>query len=290
MDPARIHLVTFATRRFRLRQQLLGLSARWNDVVDNVCEWSPERLQREGFASRAPAIDLGERGAGFWAWKPFIIEKMLQCVPDGDIVFYCDVGRMYPIKLLDTPITHFLDWMDERDYPVMPGLEIPWSGPMSVWTKRDAFVALDQDTEESHSASPIQASFSVWRGGREAREIAKEWMDCCAQRELVSDDLSQSGVAELEGFRGHRHDQSLLTLCCLRRGISGITVPSPLDGATSRHPSEIVRILKGDSGYHTRSAAGKLLAQSSLMVACVERSIRRVITFGEKQKDGIPAA
>lgn len=62
-------------------------------------------LRNAGFEGRCKDIKLSERGSGFWAWKPFIIDAKLREVPDGDLVFYCDVGRLHPFKLLDQPLT-----------------------------------------------------------------------------------------------------------------------------------------------------------------------------------------
>ena len=96
----RIHLVTFASPRFKLRQVILGWSAKFNHVVDTVTHWDPAKLVAAGFGERCSGINLQERGSGYWAWKPFIIQHALEGLDDGDIVFYCDVGRRYPFKTL----------------------------------------------------------------------------------------------------------------------------------------------------------------------------------------------
>ena len=103
----RSHLVTYATPRFRLRQLVLGWSAKFNRVADTVTHWTPEKLLSAGFEARCKDIKLTERGSGFWAWKPFIIDAKLREIPEGDVVFYCDVGRAYPFKQLTNSITPF---------------------------------------------------------------------------------------------------------------------------------------------------------------------------------------
>lgn len=209
----RIHLITYATPRFRLRQHVLGWSARLNHVVDTVTSWTPTMLRAAGFEDRIKDIRLDERGSGFWAWKPFIIEAKLREVPDGDLVFYCDVGRLYPFKLLDQSIVSYLRWMEAVAQDLLPGVQIPWSGDVSVWTKREALVMTGMDRPEIHTASPVQASFSIWRVGSKSRDFVGQWLDLCAQRALISDDPNQLEYPELPSFRAHRHDQALLTLC-----------------------------------------------------------------------------
>ncbi|HEX7262315.1 MAG TPA: hypothetical protein VF258_10910, partial [Luteolibacter sp.] len=204
----KIHLVTYATPRFRLRQLLLGASARINGVADTVTSWTPKMLLDAGFEARCKDIKLSDRGSGFWAWKPFIIEKKLAEVAAGDIVFYCDVGRRYPYKQLYCTIDNYLDWMSLHAQEIMPGLYIPWKGTMAQWTKRDAFVATEMDREEIYRSTPIQASFSVWRNTPQSLCLVSEWMDLASNRALISDDASFCGLPELPEYHDHRHDQS----------------------------------------------------------------------------------
>ncbi|QTN32173.1 hypothetical protein HZ994_07460 [Akkermansiaceae bacterium] len=276
----RIHLVTYATPRFRHRQILLAASARINGVVDTVTSWTQKKLLGAGFEDRCKGISLTERGSGFWAWKPFIIAEKLREVPQGDIVFYCDVGRLYPFKLLDQPITPFIRWMEEQGQDLMPGVYIPWDGLNSVWTKREAFVATEMDRPEAHGAIPIQASFSIWRAGSKSQEIAAHWLDLCSQRPLISDDPSREGLMELPGFRAHRHDQALLTLCCLREKIVGLSVGTEPLSIDSRHPSEVTRHSFGEAPGK-QGITGLMLRSSVRVIGQLEKSIRRRFKFGK---------
>jgi hypothetical protein len=276
----RVHLVTYATPRFRLRQWLLGISARLNGVADTVTAWSPASLLAAGFEERCKDIKLSERGSGFWAWKPFIIDAKLREVAAGDFVFYCDVGRLYPFKLLDQPIHPFVRWMEEQGQDLMPGVEIPWDGENSVWTKREAFVSTGMDLPKVHASIPVQASFSIWKAGPRSREIAARWLDLCSQRPLVSDDPSREGLSELSEFRAHRHDQALLTLCCLREKIAGLSMGTEQPSIDTRHPSEVSRLSFGKvSGK--QAISGRLLKSAVRVIGHIEQCIRRLVKFGK---------
>jgi len=234
-----VHLVIFGTPKFYHRQILLGLSAKLNNVVTTVTAWSPKKLLSEGFSDVVREVRLNERGSGYWSWKPFIIQKKLNQVPDGDIVFYCDVGRRYPFTLLDQPITPFLNWMDLMGQDMMPGVENTWDGPVKFWAKRDALLYTNMDRVDVHEATIIQAGFSFWRAGVKSREFIATWMDLCAKRHLVSDDPSVCGLPELPEFREHRHDQSLLTLLCLKEGLAGLRFIEGKPAFQSGSPSEV---------------------------------------------------
>jgi hypothetical protein len=275
----RIHLVTFATPRFRHRQFLLGWSALANKVLDSVTNWTPKQLLAAGFENRCSTIRLSERGSGFYAWKPFIIQKKLEETPEGDIVFYCDVGRTFPYKLLSGSLQFFLDWMKVHEQSVMPGIKIPWGGPMSMWTKRDAFVSMSMDTPSVHATAPIQASFSIWINGLDSKEIVAEWMNLSAQRQLISDDPSVMGLPELSGYKEHRHDQSLLSLVCLKHGTEGMDIGCDMPSVDAKHPSEVARLLSGKTAEST--AQGRLVAGLASVVERLEWTARKRIKFNE---------
>lgn len=274
-----IHLVTFATTRFRHRQHLLGWSAVANKVVTCVTHWTPKKLMAAGFENRCPAIRLNERGSGFYAWKPFIIQKKLEEVLEGDIVFYCDVGRTFPYKLLSGSLEVFLDWMQKHDQTVMPGIKIPWYGPLSMWTKRDAFVSMAMDEPSIHSAAPIQAGYSIWINNFESKEIVKEWMNLSANRQLISDDPSILGFPELPDFYEHRHDQSLLSLVCLRRYIKGMDVGYKRPSIDFTNPSELTKLLSGKK--NKLSLNGKLVERLASVIERAEWVARKRIKFNE---------
>ena len=275
----RIHLVTFATPRFRHRQVFLGWSALANKVVDSVTHWTPKKLLAAGFENRCPRIRLSERGSGFYAWKPFIIQKKLEMATEGDIIFYCDVGRTFPYKLLSGSLQVFLDWMKTHKQSIMPGIQIPWNGPMSIWTKRDAFVATSMDTPSIHATAPIQASFSIWINGLDSKEIVAEWMNLSALRQLISDDPCVMGLPNLPSFREHRWDQSLLSLVCLKRCIQGMDIGCDMPPIDAKHPSEVARLLSGKTGDFT--ARGRLVAGLASVVERLEWTARKWIKFNE---------
>jgi hypothetical protein len=276
----RIHLVTYATPRFRLRQWILGWSARANRVVDTVTHWTPAKLLKTGFEQRCKDVKLTERGSGYWAWKPFIIDAKLHEVPDGDLVFYCDVGRRYPFKKLTESTAPFLEWMESSHQEFVPGLQIPWKGPMAMWTKRDAFVLTGMDRPQAYLATPIQASFSFWLAGSRAREFVADWLELASRRELISDDSSVCGKPELPDFHDHRHDQSLLTLCCLRKGWRGIDLGCDLPAIDTQHPSEVSRLMRGGVGGEP-TTAGRIVAALVSPLEAVEARLRRKVSFGD---------
>jgi hypothetical protein len=274
------HLVSYATTKYRHRQVFLGVSARANGIVDSVKSWTEGHLRTSEFPKIAPDISLEERGSGFWAWKPFIIQKSLESLPDGEVLLYCDVGRKYPYVFLEHRLDPYVKWMNDHSQDILPGVLIPWKGSMETWTKRDAFIGTDMDRPEIREASPIQASFSFWRASQTSRAFVAEWLSLCCQRRLVSDDPSADGTPETLAFCGHRHDQSLMTLCCLKNGITGINLGQDIPAFNERDPGQVSQQLFGSQACPT--FIGKLIRSAVKPVEFIEQNLRERIAFGRK--------
>lgn len=245
MKRPKIHLVSYASPHFLHRQWVLATSARLNGVVETTRSWNRRKLLNAGFEDRVENISLKERGAGFWAWKPFVIARRLSELPEGEIVLYCDVGRIFPYKKLAYPLDPLLEWMEENSQDVLPGVNIPWFGTMGNWTKRDALVEAGLDRSDIHEAPQVQASFSLWRNSPSARSFNDQWMDWCSRRQLVSGEPSSCGLPELHTFREHRFDQALLSLCCFKLGVRALDIGQESPVRDPRNPSEVAMWLAG---------------------------------------------
>ncbi len=247
---ANIRLVSYGSAPYRVRQWLLNKSATASGAVREYAAWDPCRLVAHGFPVRCTDISLAERGGGWWAWKPYVISAELEDMKDGDWLLYCDVGRTYPAKLIHRPLRRLLDWCVNCGQVALPGVHIPWFGPMRHWTKRDAFVLMDCDEKRYHDAIPIQASFSLWQACDTNRAFVAQWLDGCADRRLVTDDPNTCGQEDLDGFREHRYDQSLLTLLCLKHGLRGFPLGADRPDYNEKNPAEVARIL-GESSVRS---------------------------------------
>ena len=136
------------------------------------------------------------------------------------------------------------------------------------------------DRPEIHTASPVQANFSIWRANARSREFATHWLNLCARRSLVSDDLSRDQIPELPGFRGHRHDQALLSLCCIKDGIAALELSIEKPAIDTRHPSQVSRMSCGEMPLGL-SLPGALLRLLVRVVGFCEQIVRRRIQFGK---------
>src|SRR5690242_12407169 len=103
-----VHLVTFSDESMSRSRRVCVDSALRHGVddydavgIEALRDWPVEH-----------GIRLGERGRGYWAWKPLIINDMLTNavgVDEGDILIYSDVG----VEFINN-VNYIIERMDQN--------------------------------------------------------------------------------------------------------------------------------------------------------------------------------
>lgn len=145
-----------------------------------------------------------KRGAGYWAWKPFIIQDALSRSDSTDIICYMDSNTLFH----KNPEPFIRDNNFFSPYTACP---------TSTWTKRDCFVLMDCDEEKYWKSTHCWAAIIVVKPG--SNWIVDEWMSYCWNKQIISDDPNIMGKENLPGFTDHRHDQSILTNLLVKHNI-----------------------------------------------------------------------
>lgn len=163
-----------------------------------------------------------DRGFGYWCWKPFIISKMLNKMNEGDILMYVDIGCQWRANGAKKLLEYF-------DYTIKNGMlcgELPFQE--KHWTKADLFHYFGIQTSSEISAnndSTLQDDthkMIIETGQRPAtllfminnaknREFVAKWLQVFYDDFSLADD-TPSKIPNFEGFKDHRHDQSMFSL------------------------------------------------------------------------------
>lgn len=175
----------------------------------------PEDLDAAFRAENAEVL-CAARGAGYWLWKPQIILQELDRIQPGEVLCYSDAGRnsyyrfsRMPERLIAKTLTN--------GYGFLLGPIIAQHGPMSRWTKRDAFILTGMDRPEIAALPQIQAGWSFWTNNSASRIFLNLWLEACRDPRALTDQLNELGT-NYPDFRDHRHDQALLSLIAYREG------------------------------------------------------------------------
>ena len=204
-------LVNYATPQFAALRDLNTASALRVGDIDRVAQFTPARLDC-GFRRANAHLLRHPRGAGYWVWKPYIIETTLRTLHDGDFLFYADAASFFV-----SSVAPLIDLMRRSDRDVI-AFRLKHQRER-MWTKRDAFVLMGSDSARYTDTFQVEAGFSVWRKTPFSLSLAAEWLRYAQDERIVTDAPNRCGKPDYPEFREHRHDQSIWSLLCKKHGV-----------------------------------------------------------------------
>ena len=185
-------------------------SAIQNGKFDECYAFNRSFVDKEFLRKNHKIMDT-DRGAGLWLWKPYIINKTLHELKDGEYLVYTDAGVHFI-----GPVHPALALLEAHDAD-MRGALVPSVGLWHArWCKRDAFIRQRCDAPRCHDARQVDGAYSVWRRGPHALRVVDAWLRDSQDFQTLSDSPNVAGLPNLPLFRGHRHDQAVLTNVMLR--------------------------------------------------------------------------
>lgn len=214
-------LINYADNGYYMAQKRNATTAIESGKFDEV--WTKNRgsLGRD-FIEKNKEIMMQTRGAGYWLWKPCILNDSLRKLNDSDYLFYCDSGSAF-INPIDEVIDINKEELNNRGvvmFKTTMWVESgpPWSdAPEYMWTKRDTFSSLGADSlSVTHTAQANAATILLKKTDFSLKFIS-DWLNYCEDPHLMTD--SPSLLQNFDGFKEHRHDQSLLSVLGKARGV-----------------------------------------------------------------------
>ena len=206
----KIVAISYGNERFSDQLKYNGQSAFEFAKVDKFYGYTPNDIDPE-FKEKNSYILEKSRGNGYWLWKPYFIYKTLkEKLNYGDFLIYSDAAIIYvdlAQKLVDFLNEKKLDMYTHR----LPHLE-------RHYTKRDAFILLGVDAPFYAETGQFNAAFQVYRKTKFTEFFLGEYLYYAQDKRIITDDANELGVDNYEGFRDHRHDQSILSLLIKKYG------------------------------------------------------------------------
>lgn len=207
--------VVYANKAYKKAQEYNVKMAYRKGKVDQVFAYCENDLSRDFREKNKRILDC-KRGAGYWVWKPYVVDKALAELNEGDYLFYCDSGA-FLIKDL-----HLLTAFLEKE-----GTDILFfnlSEQERNWTKRDVFLALSCDSAAYTDTLQRCGTYFLIKKTQKSEQFVKEWLGYAQIYELISDeDNVLYHQKNYEGFCDNRHDQSILSVLSKRWSYSSYT-------------------------------------------------------------------
>jgi hypothetical protein len=159
------------------------------------------------FMIKNKAILSLNRGGGYWLWKPYIINNVLNKINDDDVIFYLD-SKYY---FIEDFANLYLEYLTTNDLLVWNNKPNEHTWDMKNWCKMDVILKYNMyDKIFIENIKDCWAGAIVVKKTKNTIKYMQEWLDMCCIHEDITDSPSIAENSEL--YREHRHDQSLLNI------------------------------------------------------------------------------
>lgn len=213
----KVKLISFANRPFFRSQKILKESA-FQYGVDEVVNYNDIWLRaQKDFYEKNKAILASKKGVGYWLWKPFIMLDALKSMNEDDVLVLIDAGTTF----IDN-IQPLIPIVQNKEIVVFYNNE----HKNKYWTKRDCFLLMNCDEPSFHESVQVLGGYILCKKTPFVINLLNEWLHFCQDIRIISDELNVCGKQNLEGFKEHRHDQSILSNLAIKYQIELFREPS----------------------------------------------------------------
>ena len=186
-------------------------------AIFNICE-QDLRNDEAFWLTHGNFIENNPRGFGYWIWKPFIIKKVLSMINEGDTLIYADAGCEFDMRF-----THLIPRLDTLLVRKKILGTLTASNDITH-TKASVSKLLGLSGIPTLRLGHIQAGLIFMRKCEEITNFIQKWYDKCSLAPCMIDD-SPSTIGNYEGFREHRHDQSIFNILLKLEGLYNHSMP-----------------------------------------------------------------
>ena len=196
-------LLNFADACYAGYQSIANYTGRLFGVDDQILSFSPQDID-VGFRRENADILACDRGAGYWLWKPYFLDKALAELPGDALLLYADAG-MHFVNSVD-PMVKLMD-AERLDLLVLGEGFVE-----SQYTKRDAFTLMGADRRAITTTPQRFASAMLLRNTQWSRDFVERYLGYATDRRILTDDENCCGAGNYPDFVAHRHDQSIFSI------------------------------------------------------------------------------
>jgi hypothetical protein len=199
-----IALVSYASNNMYVSQERLVCSS-LKFGVEKTFTYGVKDIDPLFYSMNKKTLEA-ERGAGYWLWKPYVINKALHSgyLQDGDILIYSDAG----VEIV-ADVKCLIDRMDEDILFFTNGFK------QVEWCKGNVLGSILHSWAKYENETQVQASVIVMKVGDKVREFMREWLAWCQIPSFIDDTNTEGSYPT---FAEHRHDQAILTCLQIKYG------------------------------------------------------------------------
>lgn len=219
MKEQKKYFISFADSRMSAATQRIAKQAEAMNIFDEIHVLDESSLEPEFCEKWKHVMKFGVRGFGYWCWKSHIILRLVEQVPEGSFVMYCDAGCHLNSKGMER-LKYYIKETNKDSIGIKAFYAM--SSVIDIeerrWTKGDIFDYFQcRNNAEITKSNQVAAGHILLKKCKNSVNLLKEWYQALAQQPSLIDDTS-SVSNNLPGFIENRHDQSVFSVLFKLRG------------------------------------------------------------------------
>ena len=200
-----INLISYGNEKYAFQREFFTRNALASGFFDTLTVFNPGDLDSD-FKEQYKDILSISRGAGYWIWKPYLVKKMLESLPDGDILIYCDSGCIINRRAKK----RFRDYINVLINSETDSLGFELNHQEEDYTKAEVFDYLNS-SELMKQSKQLIGGILFFQKSLRSIKLVERWNELLKLEPLLFTDEFNPEMQSPD-FKGHRHDQSIFSL------------------------------------------------------------------------------
>lgn len=212
--------ICFADSRMLPSLDRLNKQAHEMNFFDEISTLSELDLPESFVRQHRGLMKRGVRGFGYWVWKPYIIQKALEALNEGDELWYLDTGCHLNPKGRER-MFHYAEILANNELGIA-AFELETACSERAYTKMDLLVHMGvQDCPEITDSGQLCTTHILMRKCPQVMKFIEDWGSHWSDLHLLDD--TPSVIPNFPEFIEHRHDQSVFSIMAKLRGAARIS-------------------------------------------------------------------
>jgi hypothetical protein len=202
-----VTFITYGDTAFEKSRTRLIKEAQDTGIFKRCIGYTPDDLDEE-FKINCKSLLSQKRGGGYWCWKPHVVLKTMQSIPENEWILYADAGCTL-IQDRKDQVFEQIAFMNSYNKLIsayqMNHLE-------KTWTKGDLFdyFGIIENKDVKDTGQYVGGVFLV-KNHEKTQRLFEMMVKIISEHPLLIDD-SPSSISNDVSFNEHRHDQSLFSI------------------------------------------------------------------------------
>lgn len=204
----KVVLCSFADSSFCNVIKRFQYEAKESGFFDEIFVYTEKDFDENFWNRHHEFIENNRRGYGYWIWKPYVVNRTLKSLDEGDFLVYIDTGCGIN-KSGGKKFNHYLRLVKESNL----GCVCFNNGYIEKdWCKGDVLDYFNvRNNKDITDSQQIMGGIFIIRKNRSICKLIDRWEHITSNYYHLLDD-TDSESPNLPGFRENRHDQSIFSL------------------------------------------------------------------------------